>query len=266
MIKLTLAGFASFSCSRAQTLDMNQLFGGASGGGAGGGGDMADIGALFGSLFGDKSFGEIGRDLANGKTGQSKMCKDGNVPAPKMNQHTYFRANGCGPQGLQIKENFGLYRCCNAHDICFSVCGTTHKLCEDQFEQCMKKVCKKPESGSKKDCKAQAKSFSSLTRTMGVGFHKASQEETCNCLPSEELSTRYQGYLESFYLQFNETAADPELVKAELNEWQGKEPELFVELVHHYGHKFVKFTDISPDFPTPRLWKQKIGKEEVAEL
>ena len=42
-------------------------------------------------------------------------------------------------------------RCCNFHDVCFSTCGTSFEWCEKQFEQCMTRVCKKPDSGKKKE-------------------------------------------------------------------------------------------------------------------
>ena len=47
-------------------------------------------------------------------------------------------ANGCGPAGMQVKEAFGLYKCCNRHDVCYGVCGTTHGFCEQMFTGCMK--------------------------------------------------------------------------------------------------------------------------------
>ena len=43
-------------------------------------------------------------------------------------------ANGCGPQGMEVKESFGLWPCCNIHDVCYSSCGTTFSFCEKRFK------------------------------------------------------------------------------------------------------------------------------------
>ena len=41
-------------------------------------------------------------------------------------QHKVMKANGCGPQGLVIKEPFGLYRCCNSEGLGCQGCHLCH--------------------------------------------------------------------------------------------------------------------------------------------
>ncbi|CAE8594857.1 unnamed protein product [Polarella glacialis] len=209
-----------------------------------------------------------GLDQGGGEKGGPKdeVCPFGKVVVPKMNQHTFFAANGCGPQGMQIKESFGLHRCCNGHDVCFSVCGTSHKFCEDEFSSCMKQVCKKPLSGKKKACKEQAQSFSSMTRAFGQGFHHSSQRETCDCVQKADGSAeaqRQREYLETFYSEFNKTAAVAEVIDSELAKWKGREAELHFENVKTYGKQFVRFIDIEGEFFQP---VEKVESKASAEL
>jgi len=177
---------------------------------------------------------------------QGSMCPEGQVPAPAEGHHKAMTANGCGPQGLQIKEPHGLYRCCNFHDVCFSACGTTHEWCEKEFKRCMRKTCKQPDSGDKPECKKQAETFSSLSGAFGKGFHSSSQKMSCKCMDKAEAAGQHMKFLVDFLGQY-----DPEAegrAGAYLEKWRGKEGELYALLVRKYGRKFVKFTDIDPDF------------------
>merc|ERR1719231_1311355 len=78
---------------------------------------------------------------SHGGEPRRSTCPPGKRAAPKLGSHLSFGANGCGPAGLQVREDFGLHRCCNAHDVCFSVCGTSFDWCEQRFKSCMQQVC-----------------------------------------------------------------------------------------------------------------------------
>jgi secretory phospholipase A2 len=176
-----------------------------------------------------------------------KICQAGFVPVPKMEELKLFTANGCGPQGMQIKEEFGLYKCCNGHDVCFEVCGTTHKFCEEKFSSCMAQVCETPLNGTKEECLAQSKSFSVLTRSFGQSFHLESQKESCDCLPGDQAAERQLKFLQSFYNKYDGTKSLEE-VKRQLSKWSGREGEMFYQLVRKYGQAVVKFDHIQPEF------------------
>merc|ERR1712217_138165 len=126
--------------------------------------------------------------------------------------HKAMTANGCGPQGMQIPEEFGLYRCCNFHDVCFSTCGTTHQWCEQEFKGCMKRVCKAPLDGDKKECKQQAKSFTSLTGAFGKGFHTSSQKMSCDCVDKASAASAHKTYLTDFLQEYDPSAATDDRV------------------------------------------------------
>eukprot|EP00933_Yihiella_yeosuensis_P066161 TRINITY_DN70266_c0_g1_i1.p1 TRINITY_DN70266_c0_g1~~TRINITY_DN70266_c0_g1_i1.p1 ORF type:complete len:327 (+),score=87.75 TRINITY_DN70266_c0_g1_i1:90-983(+) len=251
---MTLAGTASaFDPSMMQGLQ-----------GLGGGGANQDPGAALLGMLGQLAGGLDQANGAGGRKGgrqdprmakemddiygQKQVCKSGKVPVPKLNMHTMFRANGCGPQGFQIPEDFGLYKCCNGHDVCFTACGTSHQYCEDSFKQCMSKVCENPLKGGRKKCREQADSFTSLTKSFGGGFHLQSQKESCDCVKESKAQERHKQYLKHFYEKFNKTAAADHLIDAELKEWNGKVAELYDELVRRYGNKFVKFDNVDGRF------------------
>ena len=115
--------------------------------------DLGGLEALFGALGGMQQ-GGTGRGQqpqvgllyqADAFLGYSiltvQICPAGEFPAPTENPRYRFRANGCGPEGMEpIQEPYGLTQCCHVHDVCYGICGTTHKACETDFTKCMKKV------------------------------------------------------------------------------------------------------------------------------
>lgn len=151
------------------------------------GGDFGDLagglGALFGAL-GGQGAGPQSKG-AGGRMNQ-RLCsgnKEFIVPRPlKQLKKGVLVANGCGPQGMQAKEPFGLWRCCNRHDICFSSCGTDAAFCERRYAACMVKRCQEKENaGRVQECNQQAKSFAGMSGTFGGGIHATSMTQVCDC-------------------------------------------------------------------------------------
>mmetsp|Transcript_1514 Transcript_1514/g.2666 ORF Transcript_1514/g.2666 Transcript_1514/m.2666 type:complete len:238 (+) Transcript_1514:47-760(+) len=202
-----------------------------------------DLGALLGGLGGL----DAGPPTKQGKGGaRSSLCPSGETSVPKLDQHKKMIANGCGPEGMIIKEPYGLWRCCNSHDVCFSVCGTSHNFCEDQFASCMDEVCEQLPDQKRKECMSQASTFSTMTKLFGVGFHQASQNESCECAPKDEAKERRRQYLENFYNAYDQSMLDS--LDEQVSEWRGKEAELHYDLVKKYGHLFVNFNDVPKEF------------------
>ena len=82
----------------------------------------------------------------SGKTG---------FPAPRM-LHGYTDKNGVEPEedtnmlstnGCSMlgdkkdADDFGLWKCCNRHDICYGLCGSSLRFCERSFSTCMSSTC-----------------------------------------------------------------------------------------------------------------------------
>jgi Group XII secretory phospholipase A2 precursor (PLA2G12) len=53
--------------------------------------------------------------------------------------------NGCGPEGADfvhsILDTTDTTPCCNAHDACYSDCGSTFEGCNEQLRQCIVQLC-----------------------------------------------------------------------------------------------------------------------------
>ena len=60
-----------------------------------------DLNDLLGNLGGAQDGGR-----------SSTVCPVGQAHAPTEDESYKIECNGCGPKGMQIKEPFGLYRCC----------------------------------------------------------------------------------------------------------------------------------------------------------
>ena len=62
--------------------------------------------------------GQMEDTLESLNEGLEAICKDGKFPGPNVGGGYVPEANGCGPSGMQIPEQFGLYKCCNRHGRC----------------------------------------------------------------------------------------------------------------------------------------------------
>lgn len=193
---------------------------------------------LLGGLFG-----------GGGGLPSKPLCEEGKVAVPKTDNHKAMTANGCGPQGMQMPEPYGLFRCCNFHDVCFSTCGTAFDWCEQEFAACLKRVCKTlPKGDERKGCKDQSKSFTSLTGAFGKGFYESSQKESCQCVNKDLAAKKHRDYLKAFLEDYHPEEATDERIDAALEKYKGKEGTLYAALVKMYGHNFVKFDKIGAEF------------------
>mmetsp|Transcript_25290 Transcript_25290/g.53709 ORF Transcript_25290/g.53709 Transcript_25290/m.53709 type:complete len:246 (+) Transcript_25290:236-973(+) len=213
-----------------------------------GGGSRVDLGMGLEGIMG--MLGNMANQGPGGLGGVKSpdLCEPGQVAVPKPGNHLNFVANGCGPEGLKIDEKHGLYRCCNFHDVCFSVCGTTHEWCERQFKSCMKRVCKQPDSGDKEGCKKQAQSFTSMTGAFGGAFHVTSQEASCECVPADKAPELHRSYLTTFLEEYDKSDSVEDTVKRLLTRWSGKEGQMYAHLAKKHGSQFINFKDIPNEF------------------
>ncbi|KAA8494766.1 hypothetical protein FVE85_3007 [Porphyridium purpureum] len=157
----------------------------------------------------------------------------------------FFIANGCGPQGLEVKEPFGLWPCCNRHDACYSVCGSSLKYCETAFKLCMRDVCEMSHNAGRHDeCKQQARAFADITGMFGGQFHAKASAEACACYKTkEEADEAHADFLRRLHMSYGNMALDNavQLVDQQmLHKYAGKKPEQIFDTVLKYGTRFVK--------------------------
>eukprot|EP00403_Amphidinium_massartii_P026277 CAMPEP_0178387746 /NCGR_PEP_ID=MMETSP0689_2-20121128/9231_1 /TAXON_ID=160604 /ORGANISM="Amphidinium massartii, Strain CS-259" /LENGTH=215 /DNA_ID=CAMNT_0020008117 /DNA_START=12 /DNA_END=655 /DNA_ORIENTATION=+ len=177
------------------------------------------------------------------------------VPKPlkKLKPGTLI-ANGCGPQGMVMKEPYGLWRCCNRHDVCYSSCGASFDFCEKKFKQCTQERCKQPENaGQEAECMEQANSMLGLTGIFGKDFHSNSARTVCECVDSEsEAQQRRREWVVDVYERFGDPvkASNETFINSLLEKNRGKEGKLVFDLITKYGGKpgFVQFNDIPNTF------------------
>jgi secretory phospholipase A2 len=243
-------------------LDLGDNGGGGNGGGAGRAGRAGRAGGA--ARRNKKRRGDCPK-------GQVRVPKelDSLLEQPRRNQYI---ANGCGPEGMQVEEPFGLWQCCNGHDVCYSTCGAKFGHCESEFGRCMKGVCDRLESPERqRECHEQASGFTGMTGIFGRGSHASSQRDTCECkTKGPEADAAWRAFIEAVYaksgaaqgmgqdmpaveamlpggqLSLGEASASEDAVGALLKAWEGKEGELAFAMVRRYGVYFVKATGSTP--------------------
>ncbi|UJR18893.1 hypothetical protein I4U23_022021 [Adineta vaga] len=99
----------------------------------------------------------------------------------------YTQSNrGCGPLGINIdpilqKEGVGgLTPCCVQHDACYSTCGTTRTMCNDDFRNCTTSFCATQQSSSSSKCLKYASALYTITSVLGIPSFEISQAVACN--------------------------------------------------------------------------------------
>ncbi|XP_070545465.1 group XIIA secretory phospholipase A2-like [Ptychodera flava] len=112
-----------------------------------------------------------------------------NGAKPKPNPHHVPSYNGCGTMGLELVTE-GLpemTKCCNKHDICYDTCGVDRIKCDEDFNKCLHKMCKKYKSERNmtkrqmEGCKTTAELMSAGTLGLGCQAFLDAQKEACSC-------------------------------------------------------------------------------------
>lgn len=164
------------------------------------------------------------------RTMEPEQCPAGTVAAPKFFDklpHHHFHVDGCGPKNKPVDESFGLWICCNRHDVCYSSCGTTHKYCEDEFKKCIDEVCigghLQKEDQSR--CERLAAGFYAMGQTMGKKFHEQGQNQGCDCFDDESKALdRYRDFVGDIYKRLPEgEKKDQDFVSGVMEKYQGQE-------------------------------------------
>ena len=246
---------------------------------------MEELANLF-SMFGDMNQfqdDDTAVDVTGGgrkkknkrkKKKKKQLCATGTYLAPvgldsllNAVPRQHFVANGCGPQGMEVQEKFGLWRCCNGHDVCYSTPGATFKYCEDTFGSCMKQVCEENHSGTaQEECHQQAQGFTGMTALFGRGSHASSQRDVSTCVGSpEEAQTRWLSFLAEIHTAGQVAVPSEAALTSMLTAHKGKEGELIDRLVKTYGVPFVKKTgSVEIDFALTKM--EQIAMQKMAQI
>jgi secretory phospholipase A2 len=177
------------------------------------------------------------------------ICPDAhsNIIASKyvLDQNPFLIANGCGPVDFSINEPYGFYKCCNGHDLCYSICGTDFTFCENYFSSCLQHVCDEQKTNELKgNCSETADVFTFLTQNFGASFHYFAQKESCECFSTEvEAKEQYKRIFNDFFERHSDIY-DIYITQDILTEYDNRKSELEFKIVREFGKSFVQFDNI----------------------
>ncbi|XP_065160397.1 group XIIA secretory phospholipase A2 [Atheta coriaria] len=116
------------------------------------------------------------------------------MPVPNRNHKP--SANGCGSIGMKINTEYlpAMTKCCDAHDICYDMCGSGKMECDRKFQQCLNNQC----DGVSKNLGAQpgivCNKFAQLLTdgisSIGCKFYLDAQNHACYCAPTNKESKK----------------------------------------------------------------------------
>lgn len=109
------------------------------------------------------------------------------------------KSNGCSKPdfigALPGEEDFTF--CCDRHDTCYAMCGMSKEYCENDFNKCMKSLCK-TNFARNTECKDAAEMYYMGVSMFGENGYGDSQDEYCQCIPkSSSITSSEESSIES---------------------------------------------------------------------
>ena len=104
--------------------------------------------------------------------------------------------DGCGPPGIAVHEPFGLTRCCDDHDRCYSTCGRSFQDCEKSFSSCLVDRCTNTNitehaaNLTPELCIELATNLTAVSGALGAPFWEKTQQTDCDC-PVTDVKSLY---------------------------------------------------------------------------
>eukprot|EP00929_Paragymnodinium_shiwhaense_P092998 TRINITY_DN53029_c0_g1_i2.p1 TRINITY_DN53029_c0_g1~~TRINITY_DN53029_c0_g1_i2.p1 ORF type:complete len:359 (+),score=81.48 TRINITY_DN53029_c0_g1_i2:49-1077(+) len=148
-------------------------------------------------------------------------------------------AYGCNDTDAQRMVN----HCCVEKEICLRTCGMEWNKCSRSFETCVMDSCTFDDNCTAAAIEADVFITGGDNHMAVCKAYRESQKELCDCLPRQEAKDTANARLTAFYaavkpdrLDENGNVKDVEKV---WNKWQGREPELFLELTRKYRDEAV---------------------------
>lgn len=171
-------------------------------------------------------------------------------------------------------------KCCVEKEICHRTCGMTSQLCFDSYQSCIKKVCKADQNclfsaqisdmtlgspADDDDDKAEDGKDQFDPAKAACKAYGRDQKRACGCVDAEDWRPGVEARLRDFYAAYNPEKLDEtgqikeQDLEAIWKQWEGKEPQLFLELTKKYKDSAVEIRQKpKPKPPAP--------KEEAAKI
>uniref|UniRef100_A0A803JMU3 Group XIIA secretory phospholipase A2 n=1 Tax=Xenopus tropicalis TaxID=8364 RepID=A0A803JMU3_XENTR len=134
-------------------------------------------------------------DLLGGADGLCHYkCRDGSKPVPRYGYRP-APPNGCGSPVFGLHFDIGIpsmTKCCNQHDRCYDSCGMMKNDCDEQFQNCLSKICTDVQktlgiSESVKACETTVGLLFDAVIHLGCKPYLESQRAACICQYEEKI-------------------------------------------------------------------------------
>lgn len=134
-------------------------------------------------------------DLLGGEDGLCHhKCRDGSKPVPRYG-YKPAPPNGCGSPVFGFHFDMGIpsmTRCCNQHDRCYDTCGNLKNDCDEQFQNCLSKICRDVQktlgiSESVQACETTVALLFDAVIHLGCKPYMESQRASCICQYEEKI-------------------------------------------------------------------------------
>ena len=117
-----------------------------------------------------------------------------------------LESNGCSvPAFVQLPPDAPDFTsCCHLHDACYSICQETQVHCDNDFNKCMKALCKTENPADPKSCLETANMFHMGVSMFGGQGFQDTQNDYCSCIKKNKAETHYTNILTNFYSKYTD--------------------------------------------------------------
>lgn len=150
-----------------------------------------------------------------GQNCQSFRCTSGREPVPKS--RLSFSSTGCSAMGGNMimmgggggdTEKKQYEECCDRWHACYQICGSSKKMCDENFKKCSETKC-----GGDEECNKSANLNSMLTSLSGCSKYDESQLKACECADKDKAEKAREKILARFYEKYADEPSSSDKVR-----------------------------------------------------
>ena len=113
----------------------------------------------------------------------SNILKYASIGTPKPRPEHKPSSNGCGANGIALEVDIDTRSCCDAHDMCYDTCQKSKLDCDNEFQTCLRQVCKVKASDSEllEECNNRNQLMVVGATAFGCKAYLDAQKNACMC-------------------------------------------------------------------------------------
>lgn len=180
-----------------------------------------------------------------------KCAKKDHQPVPKW--PLKFTSTGCsGMGGMQMMapgqdddSNGPQAVCCDRKHACYQTCGSLKTFCDEEFQNCVQKVCEVMDDPDAKEKCTQSGNILQLMVKMDNNCQKFDQDQYthCECVPKNRVGDKRERVLRNFYKKHQPESVSKVPGLAKKADTQSKFVGLLLKLVKKYPQCVQKIKD-----------------------